>query len=56
MEQSPQDRALKDAIREGLESGASDKTVPDIMKDVEARLRADCRLPTDTEDYPRREK
>ena len=44
MEQSPQDRALKAAIREGLESGASDKNVPDIMKVVEARLRAHGRL------------
>ena len=52
MEQSPQDRALKDAIREGLESGASDKTVHDIMKDVEARLLADGRLEADAESQP----
>ena len=37
-------QALKSAIQEGLESGASDKTVPQIMEDVEARLRADGRL------------
>ena len=43
-EQSAGYRALEAAIREGLESGVSDKTVPDIMEDVEARLRADGRL------------
>ena len=31
--------ALKAAIQEGLDSGISDKTVPQIMQDVEARLR-----------------
>ena len=36
--------ALKAAITEGMESGVSDKTVPDIMKEVEERMRADGRL------------
>lgn len=36
--------ALKAAITEGMESGVSDKSVPDIMKDVEDRMRADGRL------------
>ncbi len=35
---------LNAAIREGLDSGVSDRTVPQIMEDVEARLRADGRL------------
>ena len=35
---------LNAAIREGLASGVSDKTVPQVMEDVEARLRADGRL------------
>ena len=52
MEQNPQDWALKAAIREGLQSGASDKTVPDIMKDVETRLRADNRLKVNAESRP----
>jgi len=43
-EQSTKYRALEAAIREGIESGVSDRTVPDIMQDVEARLRADGRL------------
>ena len=37
-------QALKSTIQEGLESGVSDKTVPQIMEEVEARLRADGRL------------
>lgn len=36
--------ALRHAIREGLESGPSGKTVPEIMAQVEARLKADGRL------------
>ena len=36
--------ALKAAIQEGLDSGISDKTVPQIMDEVEARLKADGRL------------
>ena len=43
-EQSAGYRALEAAIRAGLDSGVSDKTVPEIMEDVEARLRADGRL------------
>ena len=49
MEQNPREQALEAAIQEGIESGVSDKTVPDIMKDVEARLRADGRPGTDAE-------
>ena len=37
-------RALRSAIREGLDSGVSDKTVPQIMEEVEARLRANGRI------------
>ena len=33
--------ALKAAITEGMESGVSDKSVPDIMKEVEDRMQAD---------------
>ena len=44
MEESPRDLALKAAIRKGIESGVSDRTVPDIMRGVEARLRAAGRL------------
>ena len=36
--------ALKAAITEGMESGISGKSVPDIMKAVEERMRADGRL------------
>ena len=36
--------ALKAAITEGMDSGISDKSVPDIMKDVEKRMQADGRL------------
>ena len=36
--------ALKSAIMEGLDSGVSDTSVPDIMKSVEERMRADGRL------------
>ena len=43
-EQTTRYRALEAAIREGIESGVSDKTVPGIMEDVETRLRADGRL------------
>ncbi len=35
---------LEAAIREGMDSGASDRTVTEIMEEVEARLRADGRL------------
>lgn len=37
-------QALKDAVQEGLDSGVSERTVPQIMKDVETRLRANGRL------------
>ena len=43
-EESIKLQALKTAIQEGLDSGVSDKTVPQIMEEVEARLRADGRL------------
>lgn len=36
--------AFKAAIQEGLDSGVSDKTIPQIMDEVEARLKADGRL------------
>ncbi len=35
--------ALQAAVREGLDSGPSDKTVSSIMEEVEARLRNDGR-------------
>ena len=37
-------KTLKAAIQEGLDSGASDKTIPMIMEEVETRLRDDGRL------------
>ena len=37
-------QALRAAIQEGLDSGISEKTVPQVMEEVEARLRADSRL------------
>lgn len=43
-EQNATLRALKEAIQEGLGSGESEKTVRQIMDEVEARLRADGRL------------
>lgn len=43
-EQDAKFLALKQAIQEGLVSGISQKTVPQIMEGVEARLRADGRL------------
>ena len=43
-EESIRLQALKSAIQEGLDSGVSDKTVPQVMEEVEARLRADGRL------------
>ncbi len=36
-------QTLKAAIQEGLDSGVSDKTIPVIMEEVEARLRDDGR-------------
>lgn len=43
-EQNAKFRALKAAIHEGLDSGESNKTVTEIMEEVEARLKADGRL------------
>ena len=43
-EESARVQALKAAIQEGLDSGVSDKTVPAIMGEVEARLRNDGRI------------
>ena len=37
-------QTLEAAIQEGIDSGASDRTAPRIMEEVEARLRADGRL------------
>ncbi len=36
--------SLKSKLVEGLESGVSNKTLSDIMKDVEARMKKDGRL------------
>ena len=35
---------LKAAVQEGLDSGVSDRTIPAIMEEVEARLRGEGRL------------
>ena len=43
-EQNARFRTLEAAIQEGIDSGVSDKTVPQIMEEVEARLCADGRL------------
>ena len=43
-EQNAKFRALKAAIHEELDSGESNKTVTEIMEEVEARLKADGRL------------
>ena len=43
-EQNAKFRALKAAIHEGLDNGESNKTVTEIMEEVEARLKADGRL------------
>ena len=37
-------QALKTAIQEGIDSGVSDRAVPAIMEEVEARLRDEGRL------------
>jgi antitoxin ParD1/3/4 len=36
--------SLKNKLIEGLESGVGTKSLPDIMKEVEARMREDGRL------------
>ena len=46
-EKSARYRSLEAAIQEGIDSGVSDKTVPQVLEEVEARLRADGRLPAD---------
>ena len=43
-EESIKLQALECAIQDGLDSGVSDMTVPQIMEQAEARLRADGRL------------
>jgi len=43
-EENAKFQALKLAIQEGLSSGVSDKSVTDIMEEVEARLKADGHL------------
>ena len=43
-QESAKVQALKSAIAEGLKSGDSDRLAPDVMADVEKRLRADGRL------------
>ena len=37
-------QALKAAVQEGLDSGVSDRTIPAIMEEVEARLRDEGHL------------
>lgn len=37
-------QTLGAAVQEGLDSGPSDRTIPSIMEEVEARLRSDGRL------------
>ena len=36
--------AVRVAVQEGLDSGSSEKTVPSIMEEVEARPRSDGRI------------
>ncbi len=36
--------ALKQAIQKGVDSGINETTIPDIMKEVEDRMRKDGRL------------
>ena len=43
-EESPSFYALQAAIQEGLESGVSERTIPEIADEAEARLRRDGRL------------
>ena len=43
-EENAKFQAIKAAIQEGLDSGASKRTVSQIMAEVETRLRADGRL------------
>lgn len=39
-QESARFRTLQDAIQDGLNGGTSERTVPQIMADVEARLKA----------------
>ncbi len=43
-QESAKFRTLKDAIQDGLDSGESDRTVSQIMQEVETRLKANGRL------------
>ena len=45
-DQSKNDKfsTLKAAIQKGIDSGVSNSKIPDIMKEVEERMRADGRL------------
>ena len=43
-EENPSFYALQAAIEEGLESGVSERTIPEIAEEAEARLRRDGRL------------
>ena len=43
-EQNAKLQTLKAAIQEGLDSGETDRTVPQIMEEVERRLRSNGRL------------
>ena len=43
-EQNAKFQALKAAIQEGINSGTSNKTVMDVMEEVEARLGVDGHL------------
>ena len=45
---------LRRLIQEGIDSGVSTKRIPDIMAEVEERLRGDGRLPTDRKRAGRR--
>lgn len=42
--QNDEFRALKTAIIEGVNSGVSNKSIPEIMKDVEKRMKLDGQL------------
>lgn len=46
----PEFLALKAAISDGLNSGISQRGVKEIMKDTEARMRADGRLQSELKD------
>ena len=44
LERNTSFHSLQAAIREGLESGVSERTIPEIAQEAEARLRRDGRL------------